>query len=541
MSGPPPARGGLSLYANLLDPSSDSPAAANDAVANKQEDLPAKKAINPAFAFQPIRRPQVKQPNKPKPTLPKAPPSVSIAAVAQTVKTSEPDNNGTTATTTTSAAAAAAPQQRNTLADWVATEDDEYLYSGSNNRRERGGRRKKKKKNDDRPVETNWDELYDPARPTNVEEYLRSDERIREIRDWKAVLYAHRRKRRHSFDSRRSDEEEEEEDRRVMNNQFAPPASFSFAPPPMSPTRVTTTASAPAPAVAIPVDESADEAYARRLALSGMAPPPRSPSPLQPPQAPAELSTTDPATISRAPVRYEASQQPPSAPEGSEVDAMDLDTSDNEEVNYDAILVPLGGTDSSSPAPEDASDAPKSKLPGQAGFAARLMSKYGWTAGSGLGASESGITSALQVKVEKRKKRSDAEGGGWAEPGGRGKIIAGKSASSKEAEEKDGGRFGKMSEVIVLDHMLDGMSDEELRQEVEGGELYEEIGTECGEKYGRVMRLFVEREGRRVFIRFTDGVSALRAVNALEGRIFNGNAIVPRFYDLEKFEAGVYK
>ena len=118
--------------------------------------------------------------------------------------------------------------------------------------------------------------------------------------------------------------------------------------------------------------------------------------------------------------------------------------------------------------------------------------------------------------MEKRKKRSDAEGGGWAEPGGRGKIIAGKPASSKTgAEEKDGGRFGKMSEVIVLDHMLDGMSDEELRQEVEGGELYEEIGTECGEKYGRVMRLFVEREGRRVFIRFTDGVSALRVSNFL--------------------------
>lgn len=447
-----------------------------------------------------------------------------MAAVAATVKTSEPENNGTSTTKATSTATAAAPQQRSTLADWVATEDDEYLYSGSSNRRERGGRRKKKKKNDDRPVETNWDELYDPARPTNVEEYLRSDERIREIRDWKAVLYAHRRKRRDSFDSRRSDEDEED-DRRVMNSmskgmdlrcygritadiaitdQFAPPASFSFAPPPMSPPRAITTAAPPPPAVAIPVDESADDAYARRLALSGMAPPQRSVSPLPPP--PAEPST-DPATISRAPVRYEAPPQPPAAPEGSADDAMDLD-SDDEEVNYDAIPVPLGAV---SEEPES-SDAPKSKLPGQAGFAARLMSKYGWTAGSGLGASESGITTALQVKVEKRKKRSDAEGGGWAEPGGRGKIIGGKPASGSSSADKEGegGKFGKMSEVIVLDHMLDGMTDEELRQEVEGGDLYEEIGTECGEKYGRVMRLFVELEGRRVFIRFTDGVSALR-------------------------------
>lgn len=31
-----------------------------------------------------------------------------------------------------------------------------------------------------------------------------------------------------------------------------------------------------------------------------------------------------------------------------------------------------------------------------------------------------------------------------------------------------------------------------------------------------------------------------QAVNALQGRVFNGNAIVPAFYDAEKFEQGVY-
>ncbi len=74
---------------------------------------------------------------------------------------------------------------------------------------QRGGRRKKKKKLDDKPAETDWDELYDPARPTNVAEYLHSDERIREIRDWKAVLYAHRRRagRRRSYDSESSEEQ----------------------------------------------------------------------------------------------------------------------------------------------------------------------------------------------------------------------------------------------------------------------------------------------------------------------------------------------
>lgn len=45
---------------------------------------------------------------------------------------------------------------------------------------------------------------------------------------------------------------------------------------------------------------------------------------------------------------------------------------------------------------------------------------------------------------------------------------------------------------------------------------------------------------RLVFIKFTDAVSALRAVNALEGRVFNGNAIAARFWDTEKFERGEY-
>ncbi|CRK39908.1 hypothetical protein BN1708_020663, partial [Verticillium longisporum] len=53
------------------------------------------------------------------------------------------------------------------------------------------------------------------------------------------------------------------------------------------------------------------------------------------------------------------------------------------------------------------------------------MSKYGWTKGSGLGADESGIINPLRVQVEKRKKKSDAEGGGWRDPANKAKIIGG--------------------------------------------------------------------------------------------------------------------
>ena len=127
------------------------------------------------------------------------------------------------------------------------------------------------------------------------------------------------------------------------------------------------------------------------------------------------------------------------------------------------------------------SPAPRSSRPGQKGFAERLMSKYGWTKGSGLGASGSGIVNPLRVQVEKQKKKPDSEGGGFVGPGGRGKIIGGKKvgASTSEAE---GGKFGVMSEVISLRGMLDGLDlDAEMERADDGG-LLQEIGDECGDK-----------------------------------------------------------
>ncbi|KAK5660100.1 hypothetical protein OQA88_13569 [Cercophora sp. LCS_1] len=463
MSAPPPSpRGGMSLYANLLESNNDnSPSVSRHPVVFNQEAAPdsaPKKPIDPALRFQPIRRPQAKQPNKPKPAFPKAPPSAP------------------TGTTPGASTVAAAPQPRSTLADWAATEEDEYLY-GTGSKRQRGGRRKKRKKNDDVPLETDWDELYDPSRPTNVEEYLRSDERIREVREWKDVLYAHR-QRRPSYDSSMNSDHEDD------NHQFAPPPSLSFAPPPLSPPRPP------------PPDETADDVFARRLALSNPPPPPPPPPP-----------PTDAATISRAPVRYSPPPQP-------------METDDT----------PPYPPQPASP------DTRSTNRPGQSGFAQRLMAKYGWSEGSGLGASEDGMKTALRVQVEKRRRRPDAEGGGFAEPGGRGKIIAAKSGNGGK-NQKEGGKFGKMSETIVLKNMLEGMSD--LEGEIEAG-LQQEIGEECGEKYGRVERLYIEREMRLVFIKFTDQVSALRAVNALEGRVFNGNVLEPSFYDTERFENGIY-
>lgn len=170
------------------------------------------------------------------------------------------------------------------------------------------------------------------------------------------------------------------------------------------------------------------------------------------------------------------------------------------------------------------------------------MSKYGWSKGSGLGADGSGIVNALHVQVQKRKKKPDSEGGGFVDPQAIGKIVGGKRNATAESE---GGKFGAMSEVVVLEGMVDGM---DLDAEVEGsgdGGIMQEIGEECGEKYGNVERVFINRGGgggkATVFVKFTSQLSGLRAVNALEGRMFNGNTISARFYDPEKFEEGIYE
>ncbi|KAL9099458.1 MAG: hypothetical protein Q9187_009496, partial [Circinaria calcarea] len=143
---------------------------------------------------------------------------------------------------------------------------------------------------------------------------------------------------------------------------------------------------------------------------------------------------------------------------------------------------------------------------------------------------------------EKQKKKPDSEGGGFVGPGGRGKIIGGKKKGGVDAD-AELGKFGAMSEVIILRGMMDGM---DLDAEIEGsgdGGIMQEIGEECGEKYGRVERVFIDRSSPAsalVFVKFTSQLSALRAVNALEGRVFNGNTISARFFDTDKFEKGQY-
>ncbi|KGO44860.1 Nucleotide-binding, alpha-beta plait [Penicillium expansum] len=533
-SDPTPPKGGMSLYANLLNASADTPGSISRApVVFKQpetepqpDDAAAKKQqLNPAsLRFQPPKRPQLSaQKPKPKHTLPKAVPQP------------QPSANPSVPT-------------KNTLADWTAVEDDDYEYARE--KRQRGGRKKRKKNFETHAVQ-NWEDIYDPSRPTNFAEYRNSDETIGEIREWKDALYAHVKKR---SPSRYSDSEDDRPKKRMFGSftisedvqtkikppgQFAPPSNF--APPP-------NLNDVPPPA-SIPNDPSGDDAFARRAALGQRfdngsiavqtqlptSPPSRTEHPtripddptgedaymrrfqraenpssgqvIPPPPPPRPLDTFQPssATISRAPVRYALPPPPEDIPASK--------------AEFEAVLAQK---------PADV----------KAAFGSRMLTKWGWEEGSGLGATGSGIVKPLQVKLEKRKKRPDSEGGGFVTPAGRGKIIG-----SNKKGEYETSKFGPMSEVVKLQGMLDGMDLDVEMERGENGGLMQEIGQECGDKYGPVERVFIARDVGTpvpVFIKFNHPLSGLRAVNALEGRVFNGNTIVARFYDLEKFNQEIY-
>ena len=376
---------------------------------------------------------------------------------------------------TDSASIVTRPPSKNTLADWTAEADENdvnRIYGGE--KRQRGGRKKRKKNKEESQALQNWDDIYDPSRPNIYEDYKHSDEKIVELREWKDRLYVHRMARRRDSDSDSSGKDYNLDLNSKLTlslhtmsayfhvERFAPPPTFDDGDNLHGEHQVKDVMN----------DSTGDDAYERRMRLSGTSkqaeipeshPPidrPATEVPLPPQVRPeaVQQSNTMPS-ISRAPVRYNLPVAPSEIPSSE----AELEHALQEDVFDDNTQ-------------SDA--APRSLRPGQKGFAERLMSKYGWSKGSGLGASGSGIVNPLRVQLEKQKKKPDSEGGGFVGPGGRGKIVGGKK---KEANHQEG-KFGAMSEVVVLYGMVDGMNlDDEMESSDQGG-LMQEIGDECGDK-----------------------------------------------------------
>ena len=159
-----------------------------------------------SLRFQPTKRPQIAA-QKPKIKAPFSKATLPAAPVAPLVATpSIPSGNISRA------------QPKTSLADWTGNDDDEDVngfYGGE--KRQRGGRKKRKKNKEESHIPQNWDDIYDPSRPNSYEEYKNSDEKIREVREWKDKLYAHRIARQRSD---YTDSDDDARPRPQMNSGF---------------------------------------------------------------------------------------------------------------------------------------------------------------------------------------------------------------------------------------------------------------------------------------------------------------------------------
>lgn len=161
-------------------------------------------------------------------------------------------------------------------------------------------------------------------------------------------------------------------------------------------------------------------------------------------------------------------------------------------------------------------------------IAAKIMAKYGFKEGQGLGKQEQGMVSALQV--EKTSKRG-------------GRIIHEKELQLQmEAEKEEDGinlnitdMMKNPSKIVLLKNMVGpGEVDDDLEPEVK---------EECNVKYGEVGSVVIHEiqhenpeEAVRIFVEFRRIESAIKAVVDLNGRFFGGRMVKASFYDTEKFD-----
>ncbi|CAL8278688.1 splicing factor 45 isoform X1 [Gadus morhua] len=168
----------------------------------------------------------------------------------------------------------------------------------------------------------------------------------------------------------------------------------------------------------------------------------------------------------------------------------------------------------------------------------KIMQKYGFREGQGLGKHEQGLSTALSV--EKTSKRG-------------GKIVIGDAAEKPGASQAAAVEVGvppadpgKKSDPNPLTEILKCPTKVViLRNMVGRGEVDEDLEGETKEeceKYGKVIRCVIfeipvvtDDEAVRIFLEFERVESAIKAVVDLNGRYFGGRVVKACFYNQDKF------
>ncbi|XP_051167120.1 splicing factor 45 isoform X2 [Leptopilina boulardi] len=174
-------------------------------------------------------------------------------------------------------------------------------------------------------------------------------------------------------------------------------------------------------------------------------------------------------------------------------------------------------------------------------IAAKIMAKYGFKEGQGLGKKEQGMSVALQVeKTSKRGGRIVSEREQLMPPPPPVPISPPPMQQQQQQmpppEEPSITEIMKSpSKVVLLRNMVGpGEVDEDLEPEVK---------DECNTKYGDVARVIIHEvreapaeEAVRIFVEFKRIESAIKAVVDLNGRFFGGRNVKAGFYSSEKLD-----
>ncbi|XP_064632967.1 splicing factor 45-like [Lineus longissimus] len=189
-------------------------------------------------------------------------------------------------------------------------------------------------------------------------------------------------------------------------------------------------------------------------------------------------------------------------------------------INLNAVPPP--GPFSVKPEPEEEKPLPGASMGLAGSVASKIMAKYGYKEGQGLGKKEQGMSTALLV--EKTSKRG-------------GKIIHEKDIPKFEPPKAEvptnTNLLKNPSKVILLLNMVGpGEVDADLEPET---------AEECA-KYGKVIRCVIfeipgaeDTEAVRIFLEFERVESAIKAIVDLNGRFFGGRTVKACFYNLDKF------
>ncbi|OXU31351.1 hypothetical protein TSAR_002092 [Trichomalopsis sarcophagae] len=167
--------------------------------------------------------------------------------------------------------------------------------------------------------------------------------------------------------------------------------------------------------------------------------------------------------------------------------------------------------------------------------AAKIMAKYGFKEGQGLGKKEQGMSVALQVeKTSKRGGRIVSEKEQLMPPP---QLMNMSPPSNSQQFNQDEPSITEImkspSKVVLLRNMVGpGEVDDDLEPEVK---------DECNTKYGDVIRVVIHEvidaqpeEAVRIFVEFKRIESAIKAVVDLNGRFFGGRQVKAGFYSVEK-------